>query len=154
MEVRSDVAINNHPIYTNPKFRTEREILLNLTQICGLDTSIWVIDYYPDAPTVEIGIIDESAEREGKMPFFKDNTKIVIHMTWLQLADRNPIDLPQDITFPALQKIVLPITANFENVMNFLVNHYEWNFKESCVRWFEAFFQKKFEIQSKMPIIE
>ena len=49
------VQINDHPFYQMPESITEKTILEKLTEICGFDTTIGVVDYFPDSPIIKKG---------------------------------------------------------------------------------------------------
>ena len=129
-----DTQINKHHIYSDPRFITEREILTRLTEICGFDTTIGVIDYYHDSPTLEIGIVDESKNTPGQMPSFKENTRINIALIKMAKDGDNPLELPAHICFDALQKIVVPLVTHWMEVAKFLIEYYQGELgKEMCI---------------------
>ncbi len=123
----TEIKINDHPFYKDPRFVTEKIILERLTQICGFDTTIGVIDYFPGAPSLEIGFINEKVEKEEKMPIFENDSKITIYLNSDHL---NPFVLPKDLSFEVLRKIVTPLIINWVEVATFLVNFYA-SIKES-----------------------
>lgn len=137
------VQINGHPIYSDPRFKTERDILIALTEICGIDATIGVIDSYHEAPTLEIGIINESRNETGKMPSFIDNSCIRIELMKMGIEDGNPIQLPENISFDALQKIVIPLVIHWMKVAKFLVEYYQGELgKEMCLDGYKKWEEK------------
>lgn len=139
------IKISDHPFYKDSRFVTEKIILERLTQICGFDATIGVIDYFPGSPSLEIGFINEKVEKEGNMPIFKNDSKITIYLNSHHL---NPFVLPKDLSFEALRKIVTPLVVNWVEVASFLVNFYasikksDSSFSASCLRSLEIWKKK------------
>ncbi|MEN9338553.1 MAG: hypothetical protein RI945_278 [Candidatus Parcubacteria bacterium] len=118
-----DIKINDHPFYQDPRFATEKKILEKLTEICGFDTSIGVIDYFPKTPSIEIGFIGEQSEKEKfkNMPLLKSS----IHIYPTSGGQLGPLQLPEDLSFLAVRKILVPLIQNWIEVVTFLIEFYE-----------------------------
>ncbi len=143
----TEIKINDHPFYKDSRFVTEKIILERLTQICGFDATIGVIDYFPQTPSIEIGLLlDVSPEEASKnIPIFKKNSKITIY---LNSHHENPFVFTKDLSFEALKKIVTPLVLNWVEVASFLVNFYasmkesDLSFSASCLRSLEVWKKK------------
>lgn len=124
METKNIIKINDHPFYQDPRFVTEKKILERLTEICGFDDSIGVIDSFPDAPVIEIGFIKEGTEeeRKNKMPSFKSRSKITIYLTGG--SSEGPFSIPEELSFHAIRKILVPLVQHWLEVVTFLVEFY------------------------------
>ena len=83
----NNVNINSHPFFHGEYGQTERELLLKLTPLCGWDTSVGIIDYLPETPHLQLGIVDETKIIPGQMPSFTQSINIRLSST------TNPIDL-------------------------------------------------------------
>jgi len=134
------VQINNHSFYQDPRFKTEKEILEKLTEICGFDTTIGVVDYFPDSPTVDIGILEDLQE-DGKMPSFKKDSKITIYLTATECLMNF-----QNLSLEAMRIILGPLIINWIDVSDFLIDYYFKNngsemFKERCLENFKTWYK-------------
>ena len=136
--------IKNHPIYNKPNFKTEREILLKLTEICGFDQEFGIIDYFSDSPTIDIGIIDQERIENRKMPCFQKGTKVQIKLFFL--SENNPIYLFDGLSFAGMNTIILPILQNLKEIMRFLTSYYEGEYKQLCIESYERLFEEKINI--------
>lgn len=114
------IKINDHPFYQDPRFVTEKQILEKLTEICGFDTSIGVIDHFPSAPAVHIGFVLPQREEEKQKSIPILTSKLSIYLT-----DRNPIKIPEDFRFFPTRKILVPLVKNWIQVATFLIDFYK-----------------------------
>ncbi len=126
--------INSHPFYQDPRFVTEKQILEKLTEICGFDDTVGIIDYFPKTPAIDIGFILEQSkeEQEVSVPILKKGSSIKIFLnsgSWL-----NPFTISEELSFEATRKILVPLVQHWLEVITFLVEFY--GKEEKCDKLF------------------
>jgi len=117
---KDEIKINDHPFYNPLDNRTERKILQKLVEICGFDTNIGIIDYFPDACSIQIGIIDNGeVQNKNKEPIFLKKTTISIYLN----SKHDPID-HHKLDLITMKKILIPLLNNWIEVADFLIQNY------------------------------
>lgn len=102
-----ETQINSHPFFHGEYGKTEKELLLKLTPLCNWDSTVGIIDYLPETPHLEIGIVDETKNIPGQMPSFTQSVKI-------QLSSRHhPIDFSKNIDPEFCKKVLDPLFKNW-----------------------------------------
>ena len=118
---KDEIKINDHPFYNPLDNRTERKILQKLVEICGFDTNIGIIDYFPDACSIQIGIIDDTEEKIDKMPpRFSKKSTISIYLSTYD----DPIHHDKKMDLVTMKKILIPLLNNWIEVADFLIQNY------------------------------
>ncbi len=127
--MNTGIKINNHPFYQDSRFETEKKILEKLTEICKWDTTVGVLDFYHDVPSLNIGIVNEKETSKRKIPIFEVNTTLTIALS----SKDQPVQLSSDMPFHVLNKIVTPLLINWIEIATFLISFYEGDLaKELC----------------------
>ena len=105
--MKNDIQINAHPFFHGEYGRTERELLLKLTPLCNWDTRVGIIAYLPDAPHLDLGIIDETKIISGQIPCFTQSISI-------QLSSKeHPLHFKTKCDPEFCKSVLMPLLKNW-----------------------------------------
>ena len=138
----NDIKINSHPFFHGEHGQTERELLLKLTPLCNWDTSVGIIDYLPDAPSLQIGIVDKTKITPGQMPSFTQSI-------YIRLSSReNPLDFITNCDPEFCKKVLNPLFKNWIIFAELIIQMVDDQ------KIAKQYYQKNIEFWKKYPIAE